>query len=110
LYTLAYIISALKTAITSKYARHKLANDGTRFGPGQAIVTPKVIRSELIAQYAKLEDKGLVENSELFAKYLIVERNVDDVNRIDVLLPPDVVNQLRIFAMQVQFRLQFSEE
>ena len=99
LYTLAYIISALKTAITSKYARHKLANDGTRFGPGQAIVTPKVIRSELIAQYAKLEDKGLVENSELFAKYLIVERNVDDVNRIDVLLPPDVVNQLRIFAM-----------
>lgn len=110
LYTLAYIISALKTAITSKYARHKLANDGTRFGPGQAIVTPKVIRSELIAQYAKLEDKGLVENSELFAKYLIVERNVDDVNRIDVLLPPDVVNQLRIFAMQVQFRLQFDEE
>jgi len=27
-----------------------------------------------------------------------------------VLLPPDIVNQLRIFAMQVQFRLQFDEE
>ena len=72
--------------------------------------TPPPYEGELIAQYAKLEDKGLVENSELFAKYLIVERNVDDVNRIDVLLPPDVVNQLRIFAMQVQFRLQFDEE
>jgi phage tail sheath gpL-like len=110
LYTIAYIIGALKTAITSKYARHKLANDGTRYGPGQAIVTPKVIKSELIAQYGKLEALGLVENAELFAKYLVVERNKNDVNRIDVLLPPDVVNQLRIFAMQVQFRLQFDEE
>jgi phage tail sheath gpL-like len=110
LYTIAYIIGALKTAITSKYARHKLANDGTRYGPGQAIVTPKVIKSELIAQYGKLEALGLVENAELFAKYLIVERNANDVNRIDVLLPPDIVNQLRIFAMQVQFRLQFDEE
>lgn len=110
LYTIAYIIGALKTAITSKYARHKLANDGTRYGPGQAIVTPKVIKSELIAQYGKLEALGLVENAELFAKYLVVERNANDVNRIDVLLPPDIVNQLRIFAMQVQFRLQFDEE
>lgn len=108
LYTLAEIITTLKTAITSKYPRHKLANDGTRYGPGQAIVTPSVIRSELIAQYQKMEDKGLVENAELFAKYLIVERDTSDVNRINVLLPPDLVNQLRIFALQAQFRLQYS--
>ena len=37
----------------------------------------------------------LVENADLFAKYLIVERNQDDPNRLDVLLPPDLVNQLR---------------
>lgn len=109
MYTLAEIITRLKTAITSKYARHKLANDGTRYGPGQAIVTPKVIRSELIAQYAAMERDGLVENADLFAKYLIVERNASDVNRLDVLLPPDLVNQLRIFALQAQFRLQYSD-
>lgn len=108
LFTLAEIINTLKTAITSKYARHKLADDGTKFGPGQAIVTPSVIRSELVAQYAKLETKGIVENSTLFNKYLIVERNADDPCRIDVLLPPDLVNQLRIFALQAQFRLQYS--
>lgn len=110
LYTLAEIISTLKTAITSKYARHKLANDGTRYGAGQAIVTPSVIRSELIAQYAALETKGLVENADLFAKYLIVERDVDDPNRVNVLLPPDLVNQLRVFALLAQFRLQYSAQ
>lgn len=108
LFTLATIVTRLKTVITSKYARHKLANDGTRYGPGQAIVTPNVIRSELIAQYNAMEQEGLVENADLFAKYLIVERNANDPNRLDVLLPPDLVNQLRIFAMLTQFRLQYS--
>jgi phage tail sheath gpL-like len=87
-----------------------LASDGTRFGAGQAIVTPSVIRSELIAQYAALETKGLVENADLFAKYLVVERDADDPNRINVLLPPDLVNQLRIFALLAQFRLQYSAQ
>lgn len=109
LHTLAYIIRTLKGVITSKYPRHKLASDGTKYGTGQAIVTPSVIRGELIAQYQKLEEKGIVENAELFKKYLVVERNSDDPNRLDVLLPPDLVNGLRIFAMLVQFRLQYNE-
>lgn len=109
MHTLAYIIRALRSRITSKYPRHKLANDGTRFGAGQAVVTPSIIRGELIALYTKLEEKAIVENSDLFAKYLIVERNKDDPNRIDVLLPPDLVNQLRVFATLTQFRLQFEE-
>lgn len=36
LHTSAYVLRRLKSVITSKYGRHKLANDGTRFGPGQA--------------------------------------------------------------------------
>lgn len=96
--------------ITSKYGRHKLANDGTRFGPGQAIVTPAVIRGELCATYRQLEREGIVENFELFQKYLIVERNANDPSRLDVLFPPDYVNQLRVFALLNQFRLQYNEE
>ncbi|WP_446913561.1 phage tail sheath subtilisin-like domain-containing protein, partial [Escherichia coli] len=42
LHTSAYVLRKLKSVITSKYGRHKLASDGTRFGPGQAIVTPAV--------------------------------------------------------------------
>ena len=105
LFTLAYILRDLKTVITSKYPRHKLASDGTHFGSGQAVVTPSIIRAELIAEYQKLEEKALVENLDAFKQKLIVERNADDPNRIDVLLPPDLVNQLRIFAVLAQFRL-----
>ena len=108
LFTLAYIQKRLKTAITSKYPRHLLADDGTRYGPGLAIVTPSVIRSELIAQYNAMEREGIVANADLFAANLIVERDSADVNRVNVLLPPDIVNQLRIFAVLNQFRLQYN--
>ncbi|MDH0132808.1 phage tail sheath subtilisin-like domain-containing protein [Pseudomonas asiatica] len=103
----AYIIRFLKGRITSKYGRHKLANDGTRFGAGQAIVTPAVIRAELIAGYYILEQMGIVENADAFAQYLVVERSLTDPSRVNVLYPPDLVNQLRVFALQYQFRLQY---
>jgi phage tail sheath gpL-like len=54
-----------------------------------------------------MEEVGLVENAKLFAKYLIVERDSTNPNRVNVLLPPDLVNQLRIFALLNQFRLQY---
>jgi phage tail sheath protein len=110
LHTSAYILRRLKSIITSKYARHKLADDGTRYGAGQAIVTPSVIKGELVAEYARLELKGICENRDLFKAHLIVERDVDNPNRLNVLFPPDYVNQLRIFALLNQFRLQYSEE
>lgn len=105
--TLATLFRRQKAAITSKFPRHKLANDGTRFGPGQAIVTPKIIKAELIAQYDADEFLGLVENVIEFKNHLIVERNAENPNRVDVLYPPDLVNQLRIFAVLAQFRLQY---
>lgn len=107
LHTLTEITRRLRNRITQKYPRHKLANDGTRFGAGQAIVTPSVIRGELLAEYALMEELGLVENAAMFAKYLIVERDAENPNRVNVLLPPDLVNQLRIFALLNQFRLQY---
>ncbi|AMB85789.1 phage tail protein [Pseudomonas agarici] len=103
----AFIVRRLQSVITSKYGRHKLAADGTRFGAGQPIVTPSTIRGELIAQYAKLELEGHVENAELFAEHLIVERDVQDPSRINVLFPPDYINGLRVFALLNQFRLQY---
>src|SRR6185312_3745291 len=103
--TLAKILRNQRQAITSKYPRHKLADDGTRFGAGQAIVTPKIIKAELVAQYRVDEFNGLVENGKAFKDNLIVERDPNDVNRINVLYPPDLVNQLRIFAVLAQFRL-----
>ncbi len=107
--TLAKLFRNQRAAITSKYGRHKLANDGTKFGPGQAIVTPKIIKGELIAQYQQDEENGLVENPDAFAANLIVERDSTNPNRLNVLYPPDLVNQLRMFAVLGQFRLQYTD-
>ncbi|MGN2411161.1 phage tail sheath subtilisin-like domain-containing protein [Pseudomonas syringae] len=105
----AFIIRRLQGIITSKYGRHKLANDGTRFGAGQPIITPSTIRGELIAQYARLEEEGHVENAETFAQHLIVERDGNDPSRVNVMFPPDYINGLRVFALLNQFRLQYDE-
>ena len=107
LHTLAYVLRRLRYNVTQKYPRHKLANDGTRFGAGQAIVTPSVVRGEILSEYAAMEEMGIVENAKEFAKHLIVERDANDPNRLNVLYPPDLVNQLRVFAVLAQFRLQY---
>ncbi|MBS7546245.1 phage tail sheath C-terminal domain-containing protein [Ancylobacter oerskovii] len=108
--TLTRVLRELRAIVTSEYPRHKLANDGTRFGPGQAIVTPNTIRARLVAQYRDLEDRGLVENAKAFKEALIVERDGTDPNRVNVLFPPDLVNQLVVFAVLAQFRLQYPTE
>lgn len=105
--TLAKLLRNQKQAITSAYPRHKLADDGTRFGPGQAIVTPVLIKAELVAEYRNDMFNGLVENASAFKANLIVERDSNDPNRVNVLYPPDLINQLRVFAVLAQFRLQY---
>jgi phage tail sheath gpL-like len=106
--TLAALFRSQRHAITSKFPRHKLADDGTRFGAGQAIVTPKIIKAELVAQYRFDEFLGRVENARAFKANLIVERDAQDPNRVNVLYPPDLINQLRVFAVLAQFRLQYN--
>ena len=103
--TLSFIRFDYRTMLTLKYPRHKLADDGTQFGPGQAIVTPKVLKTEAVARFRQWENLGLVEGGDQFKRDLIVERNVSDVNRADHLLPPDLVNQLRVNGVQIGFLL-----
>lgn len=105
LFTLMFIRHDWRDYILRKYPRHKLAADGTRYGIGQAVVTPVVMKAEAIAKFREWETLGLVENMADFKANLIAERNPSDPNRMDVLLPPDLVNQLRIVANKIQFRL-----
>lgn len=103
--TLFYLRLAVRSRISLKFPRHKLASDGTKFGAGQAIVTPRIIRAELISLFRDLELAGLVENLDQFAADLIVERDATDPNRVNALIPPDLVNQFLVFAGRVEFRL-----
>ncbi|KEA54675.1 tail protein [Mangrovibacter sp. MFB070] len=108
LFTLAFVVRFLRTQVTSRFGRMKLAANGTRFAPGAAIVTPNIIRADQIAQYQTLEYQGYVQDSAGFAAGLIVEQNASNPNRVDVLWTGTLINQLRIFALLNQFRLQAS--
>lgn len=109
MFLLAYVLRRLRTLVTSKYARVKLAADGTRFAPGSAIVTPKIIKADQIAEYRQMEYEGYVQGSDIFAQALIVEQNASNPNRVDVLWPGTLINQLRIFALLAQFRLSTTQ-
>lgn len=106
MYLLAFVLRALRTVVTSKYGRVKLADNGTRFKQGANVVTPNVIRADLIAQYRELEAAGYVQNGDAFKEGLIVEKSRTNPNRVDVLYPVILINQLDVFALLAQFRLQ----
>lgn len=101
--TVAYLRTSVRVRIADRFPRHKLANDDTLFGPGQAIATPSLIRAELLHLFREWELAGLAEDFEQFKAELIVERNATDPNRVDALIPPNTINQLRVFAAAIQF-------
>lgn len=103
--TVAYIRYVVRARIALRFPRHKLANDGTQFASGQAIVTPSTVRGELLALFRELEDVGIVEGFSQFKQDLIVERDLNDPNRVNCLIPPDIINQLRVVAGSVKFLL-----
>jgi phage tail sheath gpL-like len=88
-----------------KFPRHKLGDDGNRFGSGQAVMTPKLGKAFAIGKFNEWVEKAWVENIDQFKNDLIVERNTTDKDRLDFLLPPDLINQLLVTAVQIQFLL-----
>lgn len=103
--TLSALRYSLRARIAAKYPRHKLVDDGQVVPAGQPILQPKGIRTEIIAWAMDANEAGLVENLEAFKAGLVVERDTTDRNRVNALVPPDLVNGLRVFAAQIQFIL-----
>ena len=103
MHTLAALRYTLNLRITQKYPRHKLVDNGSNYGVGQAVVTPGIIRAEILAIFGEWELEAWVEDLTQFAEELIVERNASDRDRLDARLGPNLANQFRIFAGQIQF-------
>jgi phage tail sheath gpL-like len=106
LYTIMAVLRSLQATVTSSLARKKLADNGTPTPPGSNIVTPSMVNGLLIANYTVLETvNGWVEETAFFAANLVVQRNQQNPGRLDVLYPPVLISQLRVFALLFQFRL-----
>jgi phage tail sheath gpL-like len=102
---MVYFVRFMRQRITQKYGRCALADDNPTGNPG--IVTAKILKAECVHIYTELELGGLVDNSELFARSLVVERS-SDPNRVNAYLPVDVVNQFRVFAANATTFLQYA--
>ncbi len=105
--TLAEIRYQYRTRMSNRYIipRFKLADDDYPVQAGTYVCRPKDIKSETIALFAMLQDIGLIENLDDFISNLVVERDLSDVNRVNVLLPCDLINQFRVLAAKIPFIL-----
>ncbi len=103
--TLLYLRYSFRTRMQLRYPRHKLANDGVKFGAGQFVITPKLGKAEAIAWFREMEELALVEGFDQFKRDLEVVRSASDPNRLEFMLPSDLINQLVVTAAQIQFRL-----
>lgn len=106
MFTLMYMRYDFRNRIRNKFPRAKLANDGARVKPGMQIITPKIGKAEAIAIFRSWEYEGLVEGIDQFKRDLICQRSASDPNRLEWVLPPDLVNQFKVGAVSIQFLLQ----
>lgn len=92
--TLDYVREACRQRIALRFPREKLSSK-----------TPDRVRSELLDVLFALEELEYVEEVEANKAGLLVERDSQDVNRLDAKIPVDVVNGLHVFAGRIDLLL-----
>jgi phage tail sheath gpL-like len=103
---LMYFIEYMNNRITNTFPRVSLKDDGNPLFPGQYAVTPSRIRAYVVGVAHELADLNVIENVDRFAELVMVARS-SDPNCVDMILPPDFVNQWRIGKILVQFYNQY---
>ncbi|MDH5525219.1 MAG: phage tail sheath subtilisin-like domain-containing protein [Desulfobulbaceae bacterium] len=92
--TLDYVRKACRERIALRFPRAKLSSR-----------TPGKVRTELLDVLLKCEELEIVEEVLANKDGLIVERDLQDPNRLDAKIPADVVNGLHVFAGRIDLLL-----
>ena len=92
--TLDYTRKAIKERIALRFPRAKLSDK----------LLPKV-KSEVLDVLIKLEEAEIIENAEANKGKLQMVRAENDPNRINAVIPADVVNGLHVFAGRIDLIL-----
>lgn len=92
-----YGIRYLRQKVTNTHGRKGLVDNNVKGNPG--LVDPKQLHETIVHGYHDLVGLGAFEDSKTFARDLVVERDSVDANRVNVSMPLDHVNQLRIMAV-----------
>ncbi|WP_066568042.1 phage tail sheath subtilisin-like domain-containing protein [Snodgrassella sp. CFCC 13594] len=92
--TLDYVRDAVDQRIALRFPRDKLSSK-----------TPRRVKSEILDVLLKCEDAEILEEVMANKNLLVVQRNGSDVNRLDAIIPADVVNGLHVFAARIDLYL-----
>lgn len=92
--TLYYVRQACRERIRLRFPRSKLSSK-----------TADAVRGELLDVLKKCEELEILEEVDANADALIVERSLQDVNRLNAAIPADVVNGLHVFAGRIDLLL-----
>ena len=103
-FTLSFLRWDWNNYLAGRYPHAKLADDGTDFGPGQVIMTPKLGEAELLGRYEYWISKGLVQDYATFKANLVVARDPDDDTALQFLIPADLIDQFFIGKSKIQFK------
>lgn len=92
--TLHYARKAWRERIALRFPREKLSSR-----------TAAKVRSELLDVAYKMEELEIIEEVDANKEGLIVERDLQDPNRLNAKIPCDVVNGLHVFAGRIDLLL-----
>jgi phage tail sheath gpL-like len=106
LLTLMFLRYDFRRQIRTRYPRARLANDNARMKPGLQVMTPNIGKAVAIEIFRGWEQEGYVENIDQFKRDLVCQRPSGDVQRLEWILPPNLVNQFIVGAAQLQFLLE----
>ena len=93
-----------RNLILTRYPQARLADSAIRVKSGMQIITPEIGKAEAIAWFLAAEEDGLVENLTQFKDQVVCQRSVSNRNRLEWLLPPDLINQFIVGSAILQFR------
>ncbi|NEK56019.1 hypothetical protein GUK36_43105, partial [Rhizobium leguminosarum] len=93
-YQLTYALKKFRADLAFEHSNKAIANSNPQ--NLDAITTVKDIKATLFHSYKQMS--GVLENSEAALLAMVVERDTDNPNRVNMRLPLDVVNPLDVLA------------
>ena len=100
--TLAYVFRDIKRYVEATYSRAKITPELPALIKDSHLHSPASIKTDLVARYAELAERGLVEDVDGFEEALTVEIAANDETRVNVVMPVNAVDGLRIFAVKAE--------
>ena len=105
---LQYILRYMRNRMETVFPRHALKDDDGFIASGSYTATPAILQGYVAAWAVELRNLNVIEDVDQFIESIQVDRCPSDPTAVDIIIKPDLVNQLRIVRLLVNFFLEDS--